>query len=146
MEWSSYTLTKFSAGHNFSAMMRRISRREALGELSALFAVPFVRWPDRLADPLAGTIAEYQAGRARGAWTAAEVTQRSLDRASALNATLRAIDQLSTTALAEARDSDARARRGALRGPLDGVPVFAKAIYDMNALPTTASNADWARL
>ena len=32
------------------------------------------------------------------------------------------------------------------RGPLDGVPVFAKAIYDMNGLPTTASNAEWARL
>ena len=33
-----------------------------------------------------------------------------------------------------------------MRGPLDGVPVFAKAIYDMNGLPTTASNAEWARL
>jgi Asp-tRNA(Asn)/Glu-tRNA(Gln) amidotransferase A subunit family amidase len=127
-------------------MMRRISRREALGELSALFAIPFVRWPDRLGDPLAGTIAEYQAGRSRGAWTAVEVTKRALDRANALNGTLHLIDQLSTTALAEARDSDARARRGSLRGPLDGVPLFAKSIYDMNGLPTTASNADWARL
>ena len=33
-----------------------------------------------------------------------------------------------------------------MRGPLDGVPVFAKAIYDMNGLPTTASNAEWAKL
>ncbi len=33
-----------------------------------------------------------------------------------------------------------------MRGPLDGVPVFAKAIYDMNGLPTTASNAEWARI
>ena len=33
-----------------------------------------------------------------------------------------------------------------MRGPLDGVPVFAKAIYDMNGLPTTASNAQWAKL
>jgi Asp-tRNA(Asn)/Glu-tRNA(Gln) amidotransferase A subunit family amidase len=33
-----------------------------------------------------------------------------------------------------------------MRGPLDGVPVFAKAIYDVVGLPTTASNADWARL
>jgi aspartyl-tRNA(Asn)/glutamyl-tRNA(Gln) amidotransferase subunit A len=33
-----------------------------------------------------------------------------------------------------------------LRGPLDGVPLFAKAIYDMTGLPTTASNAEWAQL
>ena len=44
----------------------------------------------------------------------------------------------------DARASDARARRGTLRGPLDGVPVFAKSIYDMNGLSTTASNAEWA--
>jgi len=28
-----------------------ISRREALRELSALFAIPLIRWPERLADP-----------------------------------------------------------------------------------------------
>jgi Asp-tRNA(Asn)/Glu-tRNA(Gln) amidotransferase A subunit family amidase len=33
-----------------------------------------------------------------------------------------------------------------MRGPLDGVPVFAKAIYDMDGFPTTASSAEWARL
>jgi Asp-tRNA(Asn)/Glu-tRNA(Gln) amidotransferase A subunit family amidase len=127
-------------------MIRRISRREALLELSALFAVPLIRWPDRLADPLAGTIVEYQAGRARGDWTAAQVTKRALDRASEWGSTLHAIDQLSRTAIDDARDSDVRARRGALRGPLDGVPVFAKSIYDMNGFPTTASSAEWARL
>ncbi|HZF74001.1 MAG TPA: amidase, partial [Gemmatimonadaceae bacterium] len=127
-------------------MIRRISRREALCELGALFAVPFIRWPERLSDPLAGTIVEYQAGRARGDWTATQVPQHALDRANAWNGTLHAIDQLSRTAIDDARASDARARRGRLRGPLDGVPVFAKSIYDMNGLPTTASNAEWARL
>jgi Asp-tRNA(Asn)/Glu-tRNA(Gln) amidotransferase A subunit family amidase len=127
-------------------MIRRISRREALRDLSALFAIPFIRWPDRLSDPLAGTIVEYQAGRARGDWTAAQVTKEALDRVNAWNSTLHAIDQLSATAMDDARASDARARRGALRGPLDGVPVFAKSIYDMNGLPTTGSNAEWARL
>ena len=58
----------------------------------------------------------------------------------------RAIDALSDTALAEARAADARLRAGRVRGPLDGVPVFAKAIYDMKGLPTTGSNAEWARL
>jgi Asp-tRNA(Asn)/Glu-tRNA(Gln) amidotransferase A subunit family amidase len=127
-------------------MISRISRREALLELSALFAVPLIRWPDRLSDPLAGTIVEYQAGRARGDWTAAEVTKQALDRASEWGSTLHAIDQLSRTAIDDARDSDRRARRGTLRGPLDGVPVFAKSIYDMNGIPTTASSAEWARL
>jgi Asp-tRNA(Asn)/Glu-tRNA(Gln) amidotransferase A subunit family amidase len=123
-----------------------LSRRDALRQLSALFAIPFVRWPERLADPLAGTIVEYQAGRARRDWIAAEVTKEALDRSHTWNGTLHAIDLWSETAMDEARDSDTRARRGRLRGPLDGVPVFAKSIYDMNGLPTTASNAEWARL
>ena len=127
-------------------MNRRISRRTALHELGALFAIPFIRWPERLTDPLAGTIIDYQAGRARGDWSAAQVTKQAVDRANAWNGTLHAIDLFSETAMDEARESDARARRGRLRGPLDGVPVFAKAIYDMNGLPTTASSAEWARL
>lgn len=127
-------------------MNRRISRREALRDLGALFAIPFIRWPEHLTDPLAGTIIEYQAGRARGDWSAALVTKEALDRANAWNGTLHAIDQLSATAMEDARASDARARRGTLSGPLDGVPVFAKSIYDMNGLPTTASNAEWARV
>jgi Asp-tRNA(Asn)/Glu-tRNA(Gln) amidotransferase A subunit family amidase len=123
-----------------------LTRREALRTLGALFAIPLVRWPERQADPLAGTILEYQAGRARGDWTALEVTRQSLERAHAWNGTLHSTDLFSATALADARDSDARARSGTLIGPLDGVPVFAKSIYDMEGLPTTASNAEWARL
>src|SRR5262249_55907586 len=129
-------------------MFRSMSptRREALVELSALLAIPLVRWPQRFTDPLAGTIADYQAGRARGDWSAAEVTKQALDRCNALNGWLRAVDELSPTALDDARASDSRAQRGVLRGPLDGVPLFAKAIYDVYGLPTTASNAEWARL
>lgn len=123
-----------------------ITRREALRELSALLALPLVRWPARIADPLSGSIVDYQAGRLRRDWSAVEVTTRALDRASTWNRALHAIDELSPTALDDARASDERARRGALRGPIDGVPVFAKAIYDMSGLPTTASNAEWAKL
>ena len=104
------------------------TRREVLWQMAALSVVPLVRWPQRLADPLAGTIVEYQAGRMRGDWTAAEVTKQALDRSHAWNGTLHAVDLWSSTALDEARASDARARQGALRGPLDGAPVFAKAI------------------
>ncbi len=122
------------------------TRREALAQLSALLATPLLRWPELVADPLGATVVEYQAGRLRGEYTALEVTTRALDRARSWNGVLHAVDQLATTALAEARASDLRARRGALRGPLDGVPVFAKSIYDMRGLPTTASSAEWARL
>lgn len=108
--------------------------------------MPLMRWPRSAADPLAGTIAEFQAGRARGDYSAQEVTTVALDRCRRWNSSLRAVDVLSTTALAEARESDERARRGALRGPLDGVPLFAKSIYDMRGLPTTASSAAWAQL
>ncbi|HET9749263.1 MAG TPA: amidase, partial [Casimicrobiaceae bacterium] len=124
-----------------------ISRREALRELSALFAIPLLRWPEpRATDPLAGTIAEFQAGRARGDWSSVEVTRAALEKARALNGSLHAIDEFSPKALDDARASDARARRHALRGPLDGVPLFAKAIYDMAGLPTTGSNKEWAQL
>ena len=126
--------------------MTRISRRDALRQLSALLAVPYLKWPDRNADPLGGTIAEYQSGRIRGDWTAVDATKLALDRATSWGGRLHAIDQLSSTALDEARASDARLQRRALRGPIDGVPVFAKAIYDMNGLPTTGSSSAWALL
>src|SRR5690349_6445281 len=103
-----------------------ITRREALRELSALLAIPLLRWPAHVGDPLSGTVAEYQAGRARRDWSAVEVTKEALDRCDRWNGILHAIDQLAPTAIAEAQASDERARRGALRGPLDGVPVFAK--------------------
>ncbi len=108
--------------------------------------MPLLRWPDRVADPLAGSIVEFQAGRMAGEWTAASVTRQALDRCARWNGALHAVDELATTALEDARTSDARARRGALRGPLDGVPLFAKAIYDLQGLPTTASSREWARL
>jgi Asp-tRNA(Asn)/Glu-tRNA(Gln) amidotransferase A subunit family amidase len=122
------------------------TRREALIQLAALLAVPLPRLRFAPTDPLDGTIADYQAGRRRGAWTAAEVTANAVARCRSDGARWRAIDELSDTALAEARAADNRLRAGQTRGPLDGVPVFAKAIYDMNGLPTTGSSAEWARL
>lgn len=123
-----------------------MTRREALQTLSALFAVPMLRWPDVPVDPLAGTILEFQAGRAAGSWTATEVVRTALERSYRYNRALHFTDLLSDTALEEAAASDARARRGALRSPLDGVPVFAKSIHDMRGLPTTASSTVWATL
>jgi aspartyl-tRNA(Asn)/glutamyl-tRNA(Gln) amidotransferase subunit A len=123
------------------------SRRDALIQLAALAALPL---PKLLkigsGDPLDGSIAEYQAGRRRGEWTAAEVTARALERCRTAGARWRAIDALSSTAVEDARAADGRLRAGQQLGPLDGVPVFAKAIYDLNGLPTTGSNAEWARI
>jgi Asp-tRNA(Asn)/Glu-tRNA(Gln) amidotransferase A subunit family amidase len=126
-----------------------LTRRQALTQLAGLAALPLglplARW-SFADDPLDGTIAEYQAGRRRGAWSAAEVTAQALERCRTDGARWRAIDALIETALADARASDARLRAGRTQGPLDGVPVFAKAIYDMAGLPTTGSSAEWARL
>jgi aspartyl-tRNA(Asn)/glutamyl-tRNA(Gln) amidotransferase subunit A len=125
-----------------------LTRREALARLAVLATLPLPRWERAFApaDPLDGTIAEYQAGRRRGDWTSAEVTARALARCRAEGQRWRAIDALADTALADARAADTRLRAGTARGPLDGVPLFAKAIYDVAGLPTTGSNAEWARL
>lgn len=122
------------------------TRREVLAQLAALVALPGAARARTGQDPLDGTIADYQAGRHRGDWTAAEITGRALERCRGDGSRWRAIDALSHTALADARAADARLRSGRTRGPLDGVPVFAKAIYDMRGLPTTGSSAAWARL
>jgi len=122
------------------------TRREALAQLAALVALPLPAWSAGATDPLDGTVADYQAGRRRKKWTAAEVTARALERCRADGMKWHAIDAFSNTAIADARAADDRLRAGRVRGPLDGVPVFAKAIYDMNGLPTTGSSAEWARL
>src|SRR5689334_23957961 len=123
-----------------------LTRREALAQLAALAVLPHTRWRVAIADPLDGTIADYQAGFQRGTWTSAEVTARALERCRTNGKSWHAIDALSDTALDDARAADARRRTRRLRGPLDGVPVFAKAIYDMRGLPTTGSSAEWAKL
>lgn len=122
------------------------TRREVLAQLAALVALPLPRWALDVTDPLDGTIADYLAGLRRGDWTAAEVTARALERCSTDGMHWRAIDALAESALEEARAADARHRAGRARGPMDGVPVFAKSIHDVRGLPTTGSSAEWARL
>lgn len=122
------------------------TRREALAQLSILMGATFVRWPEQTADPLAGTIADFQAGRLRGDWSAERVVGDAMARSRDIGARLHAIDLMADSALAEARASDTRLKQKTLRGPLDGVPVFAKSIYDVRGMATTASNAEWAKL
>jgi Asp-tRNA(Asn)/Glu-tRNA(Gln) amidotransferase A subunit family amidase len=125
------------------------SRREALAQLAALAATAsFSRsiWASSASGPLDGAIADYAAGLRSGRWSAAETVALALERCRSDGAKWKAIDALAASAAADAQAADVRRKNRKLRGPLDGVPVFAKAIYDMNGLPTTASNADWARL
>ena len=125
-----------------------VSRRAVLAQLAALAATAALPRPSWALgrDPLEGSIADYVAGLRTGQWSAADVTARALERCRADGTAWRAIDILSATAMTDAAAADARRRGRKLLGPLDGVPVFAKSIYDMNGLPTTASNAEWARL
>lgn len=128
-----------------------LSRRDAIARLAALTAMTALprnvrALPGHGAHPLDGTIADYTAGLRSGAWSSAEVTADALERCRSDGMALRAIDALSETALDDARAADARLRAGKRLGPLDGVPVFAKSIYDVAGLPTTASSAEWARL
>lgn len=138
--------------HSFDIRHMLFSRREVLAQLAALVAVRRLDFSfDGVSsfsatDPLELTAAEFQRGRARREWTSAEVVARALERCRTEGMRWRAIDALSATASDEAKQSDARRRAGKLRGPLDGVPVFGKAIYDMKGLPTTGSSAEWARV
>ena len=128
------------------------TRRETIAQLASLAAIaalPRRAWSCAGAlndDPLRGTIADYLAGLSRGRWTVTETVTRSLERCRTDGTSLHAIDALSGTALDEARAADQRRRAGRSLGPLDGVPVFAKSIYDVNGLPTTGSSAAWAQL
>jgi aspartyl-tRNA(Asn)/glutamyl-tRNA(Gln) amidotransferase subunit A len=55
-------------------------------------------------------------------------------RLAPLNAFIRLTEEL---ALGRARESEARQMRGALRGPLDGIPIAHKDIYETAGIPTT---------
>ncbi|HNV76661.1 MAG TPA: hypothetical protein PKH96_18420, partial [Gemmatimonadaceae bacterium] len=78
------------------------TRREALVQLAALAMLPRLDRQSVSSNPLDGTIADYQAGRRRGRWSAAEVTAAALARCRRDGMTWRAIDVLSESALAEA--------------------------------------------
>ncbi|MFN8622071.1 MAG: amidase family protein [Chloroflexota bacterium] len=63
---------------------------------------------------------------AAGELTAEELALHHLARIARLDPVLHAIIELDPTALDQARAADARRREGAVRGPLDGIPVTVK--------------------
>lgn len=78
-------------------------------------------------------------GIAAGDLTALEVTRAALDRCDRLGAETRAlITRMAETALAEAESADRRQAAGAPLGPLHGVPITIKDMFDIAGQPTTA--------
>ena len=77
-----------------------------------------------------------------------ELTQALLDRIAAINPRLNAyLTVTADQALKHAAEAEARAARGELRGPLDGVPVGLKDLFATKGVRTTAGSrilADWA--
>jgi len=75
-----------------------------------------------------------------------EVTQACLERIEALDESLNAyITVTADQALAEARRCEEEILRGNYRGPLHGVPIALKDLYDTAGVPTTAASRIYAR-
>jgi aspartyl-tRNA(Asn)/glutamyl-tRNA(Gln) amidotransferase subunit A len=84
-------------------------------------------------------------GIRRGACSAVALVEACLVRVRALEPELQAWAHVDGDgALAAARERDAETRAGRLRGPLHGVPLGIKDIFDVAGLPTTAGAAAFA--
>src|SRR5712692_1595199 len=80
-----------------------------------------------------------------GKITAEALLEACLDRIRTLDGELKAwthVDQAGARAMARQYDADTRA--GRLRGPLHGVPIGIKDIFDVAGLPTTGGARPWA--
>lgn len=91
-------------------------------------------------DPDTVTIPELQARMADGSLTSSALTAAYLRRIRTVDPRINAVLHVAPTALRQAADSDARHRRGAARGPLDGIPVLLKDNVDTRDMPTTAGS------
>ncbi|UNO41903.1 amidase [Streptomyces sp. MST-110588] len=86
------------------------------------------------------TIPELQARMADGSLTSRALTAAYLGRIKSVDPKVHAVLRTDPTALRQAAASDARHRRGDVRGPLDGIPVLLKDNVNTWSMPTTAGS------
>lgn len=91
------------------------------------------------------TIPEIQQAMARGQLTSVQLTAFYLGQIETLNPKLHAVVHVNKAALGQAAASDARHRRHAARGPMDGIPVLLKDNVGTRDEPTTAGSLALAK-
>lgn len=95
------------------------------------------------------TIADLRSALEGGKTTSVGLTNAYLDRVERFDRNgpcLNAVPVLNPGALAEARASDERRKRGETRGPLDGIPYTAKNSYKVKGLTVAAGSPAFADL
>src|SRR3989449_5950374 len=98
----------------------------------------------RSAEPTSLGVGEAAEATRKGVLSHVELVDTCLARSGALDGDLRAwahVDAAGALAIARERESEARA--GRLRGPLHGVPVGIKDIFDVAGMPTTGGARSW---
>ncbi len=87
------------------------------------------------------TASELASALREGATTSTDIVARALDRAATHNGRLHAfVEIFADAALAAAAAADDRRSRGAVLGPLDGIPFAAKDLLDVEGYPTMAGS------
>lgn len=126
---------------------RRVTAGLAAGLLAAAVVAgpgPAVAAPKPLPlDLSTAGVAEVQAGLAARSFTSETLTQAYFDRIQALSIDgphLNAVRSINPSALADAKALDQERKKGAVRGPLHGVPVLVKDNIDVAGMPTTAGS------